>query len=130
MDLQTSAVCRLALVIRLRAETGRGSLDYTVIEFLGCTKCEEIPGHMRDCDVLEEASDIEFIFYEGVGLLGTPLAGRLKIRCCRLVLFRVPRVRLWNPTLPGVDTEAYNEIWRFLDIAGPPRELNLVAMRF
>jgi len=33
MDLQTSAVCRLALVIRLREETGRGSLDYTVMSF-------------------------------------------------------------------------------------------------
>jgi len=33
MDLQTSAVCRLALVIRLREEIGRGSLDYTVMSF-------------------------------------------------------------------------------------------------
>lgn len=86
---------------------------------------------MKDCDVLEEVTAVEFIFYEGVGLLVTPLAGRLEIRCCCLVLFfRVPRARLWNPTLPGVDTGAYNEIWRFLDIVGPPRELNLVAMRF
>lgn len=85
---------------------------------------------MWDCDVLEEVSVIEFIFYEGVGFLLTPLGGRLEIRCCGLVFFRVPRVRLWNPTLPGVDTGAYNEIWHFLDIVGPPRELNLVAMRF
>jgi hypothetical protein len=35
---------------------------------------------MRDCDVLEEASAIEFDFYEGVDLLVTPLAGRLEIR--------------------------------------------------
>ena len=85
---------------------------------------------MRDCDVLEEVSSIEIICYEGVILLVTPLAGRLEIRCCGLVFFRVPGVRLWNPTLAGVDTGAYNEIWHFLDIVGPPRELNLVAMRF
>jgi len=85
---------------------------------------------MRDCGVLEEVSAIEFIFYEGVGLLVTPLVGRLEIRCFGLVFFLVRRVRLWNPTLPGVDTGAYNEIWRFLDIVGPPREMNLVAMRF
>lgn len=48
----TSTVCELALVIRLREEVGRGSLDYTVNEFLGCTKCEEFLGHTRDCDVL------------------------------------------------------------------------------
>jgi hypothetical protein len=33
MDLETSAVCRRALVITLRAETGRGNLDYTVMSF-------------------------------------------------------------------------------------------------
>lgn len=85
---------------------------------------------MRDCDVVVVVSATEFIFYEGVGLMVTPLAGRLEIRCCGLVFFRVPRMRLWNSTLPGADTGAYNEIWRFVDIVGPPRELNLVAMRF
>ena len=107
--LSKSAVCRLALVIRLRAETRHGSLDYT--QLLGCTKYEEYLVHMRDCDVLGEVSAIEFIFHEGVGLLVTSLAGRLEIRCCGLVFFRVPRVRLWYATLPGVDTGAYNEIY-------------------
>ena len=55
-------------------------------------------------------SAVGFIFYEGVGLLVKPLAGRLEIRSCGLVFFLVPRLRLWNPTLPGVDTGAYNEI--------------------
>lgn len=52
---------------------------------------------MRDCDVLVEVSAIEFILYEGVGLMVTALAGRLEIRSRGLVFFLVPRMRLWNP---------------------------------
>jgi hypothetical protein len=39
-------------------------------------------------------------------------------------------ILLWSPTLPGADIGPYNEIWGFMDIVGPPRELNLVAIRF